>query len=201
MEDGIKFIVGVSAALVGAGIYKLIKKGNEPIEATYKCISVSWRHETEILRKETITEYGWEVPKNAVVLDSRQAYKDMKKVPDGVDDNGEIKYNEEPEYATWYSYRTEKYVCDHVKSASGSCNFFGDTMTCPHDPEIHLDDDDVKIGKTTRSYLGTFRNVDTGQMKTFNLTREVWDTIRPDVKVRITTTKWNPNTIKSINII
>lgn len=200
-ESGIKFAAGAVIAFVGCGIYKMIKKGNEPITATYDCISVAWRHEIEILRKETVIKHGWEVPKNAVVIDTRWAYKDTKKVPDGVDDNGEIEYSEESEYATWYTYRTEDYVRDNIKSASGSCNFMGDTMTCPYDPEVHLDSEDMKIGKKTRSYTGTFRDVDTGAIKTFELTREVWDNIRPGVKVQITTTKWNPNTVKSINII
>lgn len=201
MNDGIKFAAGAVLTLVGIRIYKWVKKGNEPITTTYDCISVAWKHEVEILRKETVESCGWEVPKNAVVTDTRYAYKETKKVPDGVDENGEIKYTEDSEYATWYSYKTEEYVRDHVESASGSCNFFGDTMTCPYDPEVSLESGDMKIGKKTCSYTGTFRNIDTGAVKTFELTRDVWDNIRPGVKVNITTTRWNPDTIKSINII
>lgn len=199
-EGGIKFIVGASIALVGAGIFKWIKKGNEPIETTYETVSVAWKHTLEVLRKERIKDGGWTVPKNAVVIDTKWAYKGMKEVPDGVDENGEIKYTEEPEYATWYYYEADDYVQDRVMETSGSCNHIGDTMTCPHDPNPTLEEN-MKLGRRTVSYTGTFRNALTGEMKTFELDREVWDTVRPGTRVKITTTRWNPDKIKSINII
>lgn len=199
-EGGIKFIVGAAVALVGAGIFKSIKKGNEPIETDYETMAVTWEHSIEVLRKERIKDGGWTVPKNSVVLDTKWAYKGMKEVPDGVDEDGEIKYTEEPEYATWYYYETDSYVQDRVAKSFGSCNHIGDTMTCPHDPNPKLEENE-KLGKRTVSYMATFRNILTGDVKTFELERDVWDTIRPDIKVRITTTKWNPNKIKSIKII
>lgn len=200
MGFGVRFAAGAIATLLGMGIYKSVKDGNAPIERDYEVMTISWEHEVEVLRREKTNASGYVVPKDAVVLDFKRVCRGMRQVSTGVDENGKEKHKYEPEYATLYQYTIDKYVYNRSKRASGSCNYIGDTMTCPHDPDVHLEDDE-KLGKMITTYTGTFKDSATGEIKTFNVDRDVWDIIRPGIKVRITTTKWNPDTIKNINVL
>lgn len=194
------FAIGAVIAALGAGVVKLIKEGNEPIDTIYEVQSRRWSTSMQIYKKTLVKKSDWNAPNGAKILDTRWEFKEMKKVPSGVDANGDTTYKEVPEYATKYYYEIEEYVYNRTVSASGAEDYFGDTMTSPHYPEVELSDNE-KIYNKSAHYDAVFRNSETGEIKSFDLGGDIWRTIAPGNKVIITTTKWAPNSIKSIKTI
>lgn len=194
------FAIGAVVAAGCAGIWKWIKEGNEPIDTIYEVQSRRWSTSMQIYKKTLVKKSDWNAPNGAKILDTRWEFKEMKKVPSGVDANGDTTYKEVPEYATKYYYEIEEYVYNRTASASGTESYFGDTMTSPHYPEVELSSDETIHNKSAH-YDAVFRNAETGEIKSFSLGSDVWRTIAPGNKVIITTTKWAPNSIKSIRTI
>ena len=194
------FAIGAVVAALGAGAWKWIKEGNTPIDTEYETQSKSRTTSMQIYKKTLVKKSDWNAPNGAKILDTRWEFKEMKKVPSGVDADGDTTYKEVPEYATKYYYEIEEYVYDRTVSASGSENYFGDTMTSPHYPAVELSDDE-RIHNKSASYNAVFRNTETGEIKSFSIGANVWNTISAGSRVIITTTKWAPNSIKSIRTI
>ena len=62
-------------------------------------------------------------------------------------------------------------------------------------------DADEKISNRSSSYNAVFYNVETGELKSFPLSENIWNSIYVGCRVVITTTKWAPNTIKNIRLV
>lgn len=122
----------------------------------------------------------------------------MKDVACGVNENGEIKYKQVPEMANKYYYKIEKFVYDRSLETSGSNT--ADWKTEPYFGEVELTDDE-RISCKNAYYKGTFKNLETGEIKTFSLTKEQFDILDPLMKVSITTTKFDGDSIKNISIL
>lgn len=194
------FAIGAVIIAIGSGIWKFIKEGNEPIETVYDVQSKSWSTSVQIYKKKTVQRSGWTAPNGAKIINTQWEFKEMKKVPVGIDADGNTTYKEVPEHATKYYYEVEEYVYDRTVDASGSEKYFGDTMTCPHYPDVTLADDE-KIDSRSAYYSASFRNVETGELKNFHVKIDVWNNLVPGNRVIITTTKWAPNTIKTIRTV
>lgn len=198
---GSRFALGGVLAAIGIGIVKLIKEGNEPVETIYEVQSRTWTRTISISKRKLVKESDWKAPTGAKILDTRWEFKEMKKVPSGVDASGNTTYKEVPEYATKYYYEVYKWVYDRQKTVSDSEQFFGDTMTVPFYPDPDSLDADEKVTDRSAKYTAVFRNTETGELKTFPLEFDIWNSVAVGSKVIITTTKWAPNSIKKIQTI
>ena len=198
---GSRFALGGVLAAIGVGIVKIIKEGNEPIETIYEVQSRTWTRTTDISKRKLVKESDWKAPTGAKILDTRWEFKEMKKVPSGIDANGNTTYKEVAEYATKYYYEIYKWVFDRRRTASDSERFFGDTMAIPRYPDPDTLGEDEKVSGHSAHYTAVLRNTETGELKTFPLEFDIWNSIGAGSRVIVTTTKWAPNSVKKLQTI
>lgn len=195
-----KLAVGTILAGLVTAIVKGIKEGNAPIETEYEVKTREWTRTVTVAKKTLAKESGWEAPSGAHITDTRWEFKEMEKVPSGVDKDGFTTYKEVPKYATKYYYDIYKWIDDRRATSRGYEQYAGSTMTCPYYPDVTLDADE-KISNRSSSYNAVFYNVETGELKSFPLSENIWNSICVGCRVVITTTKWAPNTIKNIRLV
>lgn len=189
-------------AVVAAGIAGIVGltgfvSGSVQIEGIIK--NVSWTRRINIHQKRTVKKSGWSVPAGGRVTDTRWEYKGQKKVPSGVDKDGNTAYKEISEYATKYYYEIDEWpIVRHVVT-----NAYSDAngwILEPYWGQVELGENE-KEGSRESEYEIHITERETGALKTVRVSESVFRQVKPTDYVRVKVGRLMPNKAIEVDVL
>lgn len=196
-----KGIIGAAVGALGLiGAAGFISNGIKPVVTDGKVMLKSWERRIYIQKLETIRDSGWTVPKGGRVYDTRCEYKGTKKVPIGVDENGNTCYKEVSEHATKYYYEVDEWR--DVRSVYAQNNSDKDgNIVAPYWPNVGELGDSERVGSRSELYEIHIKVRETGELKTFKVDQSTWDIVNARDDVRVTSSVFHSNKADTVEVL